>query len=177
MARRRVRESSGIRSIMDLFLSNLQLPRGCQISSNAKPHCSRDYWEHLTQAHSPALRAEARRVSRYLTLPVNIPSLLSTSARLADQPFHDVFCEHAQKRKLTPPFISSSSTFSPSSLMWVTFLSSTMSSRPRRSPPASRHSLLSSAAHGATSLPSSTNRRRPGSIEKNGDLQHLPLLA
>jgi hypothetical protein len=48
--------------------------------------------------------AEAHRASRYLVLPVLIPSLLNISANLAGEPFHDVFCEQARGAEPDPFF-------------------------------------------------------------------------
>src|SRR6266478_6266836 len=114
------------------------------------------------------------RASRYLV--GHLSGSLTFLRILWASRFMTCFVNTPEERNLTPSFISSSNTFFPSSLMQVTFLSSITSSRPRRSAAASRHSLLSSAAHGAISLPSSTKPSTTGGIE-NGDLQHLLLLA
>ena len=64
-----------------------------------------------------------------------------------------------EERNLTPAFISSIRTFSPSSVMAVRPFTSITRSRPSKSVVAFRHALCSSAVHGAMSLPSTTNRR------------------
>jgi hypothetical protein len=64
-----------------------------------------------------------------------------------------------QPRSTTPSFINSSNTSSPSWLMAVKFLISTTNLRPPSSALALSRAVFSSAAHGAISLPSTTNRQ------------------
>jgi len=160
---------------------------GYQISSNAKPHCSQDHWEHPREcARLSCLDARSRILARRRYYPPGgdchrqncrvqtasrrpVPNMAChffgpcTFLRILPAScLMTCFVNTPEERNLTPSFISSSSTFCPSSLMQVTFLSSITSSRPRSSAAAFRHSFLSSAAHGATSLPSSNNRRRSG---------------
>jgi len=66
------------------------------------------------------------------------------------------------QRSLTFSLINCSSTLSPSALMAIRLLRSTISSRPWRSALAVSHAVASSAAQGAISLPSTTSRRRRG---------------
>ena len=85
--------------------------------------------------------------------------------------FNTCFVNTPRQRNLIPPFINSRITFSPSWLIVVMCFISITSSRPRRSALASAHALLSSAAQGAMSFPSTISRRCLAlSIER--DLQH-----
>src|SRR5258708_6916273 len=77
----------------------------------------------------------------------------------ASQFFHHMFVNTPLQRNLIPPFINPRITSSPSWLIIVICFISITSSRPRRSALALSQVLFSSAAHGAMSFPSTTNRR------------------
>jgi hypothetical protein len=79
-------------------------------------------------------------------------------------------------RKLAPSFIGSSTTPSPSSLMAVRPFTSITSSRPLWSAVAFLHARLSSAVHGAMSLPLDHRAALIRAFE-NGDLEHCLLPA
>src|SRR5580692_7519085 len=76
--------------------------------------------------------------------------------------FNMCFVNTPREQNLTPSPINLRITSSPSWLIAVMCFISITSSRPLRSALAFSHALLSSAAHGAVSLPSNTKRRRVG---------------
>ena len=98
---------------------------------------------------SAKLKAISSRISSY-----------ETSRRILHASrFRTCFVNTPHDRKLAPSFISSRSTFSPSSVIAVSPFKSTTSARPFRSAIACRQTLVSSVAQGPMSLPSITSWR------------------